>query len=204
MKGLLSGMVRLVMLQFSFSNVAAVPEGLFKKAKESLDKLVSRKSEVQGRQFIAPTKDVSVLMFVGDLIAAGYVLVDAFYQMRSNAQGQNFPVVRFIFAVEEDVRTQSEFFCHKQVAQRALAQICGHALWRVQGFLNPFVREGILIDGCHSVAINCVARNPLIDIKGDAILRWQKDEAGERIGNGPVPIEPKLFLRIQEDDICVM
>jgi predicted class III extradiol MEMO1 family dioxygenase len=48
MKGLLNGTVKLVMLQFSFSNIKVIPVGLFKKQKETLKELNARKSEVKG------------------------------------------------------------------------------------------------------------------------------------------------------------
>lgn len=203
MKGLLNGTVRLVMLQFSFSNVRALPAGLFEKEQETLDELTARRSGVKGVQFIEPIQDVSLFQFLLDLVKAGYVLVDAFFQMRSSARGQQYPVVRFIFAAKESARRDGEFARHKQNAENALLQMCQEAMWRVRAFLNPFFKDGLLVDGQHAISINLEARNPLLDGEGNPLMRWEKDENGEKVGDKPFPLEPKLFLHIDDGNIIV-
>jgi hypothetical protein len=47
-------------------------------------------------------------------------------------------------------------------------------------------------------------RDPLISGDGKPVVRWRKDEQGERTGNGPVPLEPEKFVRIAGDDIRVV
>ena len=34
-------------------------------------------------------------------------------------------------------------------------------------------------------------------------MRWEKDENGEKVGNKPFPLEPKLFLCIEDGNIIV-
>jgi len=202
-KGLLEGTVKLLMLQFVFSNMGALPAGFFEKKRETLDELTARRSGVKGVQFIEPIQDVSLLQFLLDLAKAGYVLVDAFFQMRASVRGQQYPSVRFIFAAEESVRPDGEFANHKQNAENALLQMCKEAMWRVRAFLNPFFEGGLPVDGQHAISINLEARSPLLDGEGNPLMRWEKDENGEKVGNKPFPLEPKLFLCIEDGNIIV-
>ena len=202
-KGLLDGAVKLVLLQF-MCTTKALPSGLFEKNKESVDELIARKSGIQGVQFFEPTQNVSLLKFLEDLAEAGYTIVDAHYQMRANTRGQENPVVKFVFISEDNLRNPGEFTTHKVAATKSLEQMCSQATWSAMGYLNPFFQSGHEVDRAHSVSINLAARIPLVGPDGNPLLRWQKDEAGERIGDAPIPLEPKKFLRIQEDNICIV
>lgn len=202
MSGLLNGAVKLVMLQFIFGSTKALPPGLFQKGRETIEKLTARRSEERGEQFLDPTPDVGIALFPGDLTIVEYKLVDAFYQMRTNARGQEYPVARFTSALE--VREEAgEFAKHREEAAKAL-EMCGKDMWSVVGFLNSFFQDGKKVEGQHTISINFAARNPMVDRNGKPILRWQKDEKGERIGDAPIPLVPKLFLRIEDDDIRVV
>lgn len=168
--------IKLIMLQFILGNIKLVPEGLFQKPKETVDQLVNRRTSVKGQQLILSTKDVSILEFVGDLANVGYVLVDAFYKMRSSMQGKDYPVVRFVFA--DSIHQEGEFAKHRQCAMDALLQLCRDA-WTMEAYLNPYFCEGLPVEGLHTVSVNMAHRNP------DATA-------------------PKLFLRTQNDDIAVV
>lgn len=205
MKGFLNGAVQMIVLQFSFSNRRAVPEGLFEKPEEDLAALKVRKNEVRGKQFIDPTEGVSLKQLVSDLLAAGYDLVDGFFRMRTKPDGQMYPAVRFIFALPDDEHQPGEFAAHKESAMSALQQMCDQALWRVRGFLNPyFSAKDVLVEDKNSISINFEARKPLVDGNGELILQWKKDASGQKVGTGPVPIEADKFLVAREDDICVV
>lgn len=204
MTGLLNGVVRLVMLQFSFSNIKAMPSGIQGKPKKNFDRLTPNRTRVEGVEFLTPTENVSLRPFLSDLVAMGYVLVDAFYEMRSNPRGKEYPVVRFTFAEKETARFDSEFAEHRGPAICALRQMCEEAMWRPQGYLNPFFKDGEPVEGEHAIAINLVARNPLIDGNGKRVVRWERDSRGDRIGDAPILLEPELFLMIEDGDVCVV
>ncbi len=201
MNDLLNGSVQLVMLQFSFSNDKIIPAGLFKKKEETVGELASRKSSMGGKQFIdSDTDDISVSKFISDLFDAGYFLADGFSQKRSNAQGRYYQIVQFAFA--KDTKGKSpEFLEH---ASKALLQLCSSATWKVRAYLNPFYKNKQSVNGSHVVSINLLSRNPIVDADGNRICQWRRNEDGEKIGAGPIPIEPKLFLRIKNDDIKIV
>lgn len=203
MKGLLDGAVRLVMFQFILGNTNALPAGLFEKNEEGGGNGGCRPG-VEGVKFIESTKEVFLREFVADLAAAGYAMADAFYQVRTNARGNDYLIVRFIFALKDTIPKEGWFAEHKDTAETAFSQLSSQSLWSMEVYLNPFYKDGQTVMGERAISVNLAARSPLTDEKGNLLLRWKKDEAGERIGDGPVPIEPKKFLRIADDDICIV
>lgn len=201
MKGFLENRVQLVILQFIFSNIKFVPVGLFQKNRETVSELIARKSEVGGKKFIEPTEGVSLLKFLADLKEAGYILADAFFKMRTNARGKEYPVVRFIFGLEE---RDGEFAKHRDFSMSALLRICEQSLWQTEAYLNPYFLKEEVVKNQFALSINLGSRQPLIDGNGEIILEWKKDENGQRIGADKVPIEPHLFLRGINDDIVII
>jgi len=195
--------VRLVMLQF-LTTFKALPPGIPKKEKESVEELIARKSGIKGSQFIPQTEGVSLREFLCNLISAGCVLVDAFYKIRADGRGKEFPAVRFLFADAGQDASSEEFKAVRPGAMDALSQMCNGSVWSAVVFLNPFFSNGNPIEGVYTISVNLAVRKPLVDGNGNAILEWKKDADGNRIGDGPVPVEPKLFLRVEEDDIRVV
>ncbi|MDD2732161.1 MAG: hypothetical protein PHI53_03120 [Candidatus Pacebacteria bacterium] len=204
MSGLLEGRAKLLMLQFTFSSKAMLPSGLAEKAKETISEMMERRSKTTGIKFIDPVEKVSISLFPKDLMMVGYVLVDAFYTVRTNAYAKNYYIVRFIFATEDNAYPSFALIEHQNSTLDALLGISQNAIWRVRAFLNPFVRNGEIIDDCHSISINLDSRRSLINNDGSPVIEWEKDEQGKRIGTEPVPVKPKLFLRIKDDDIRII
>jgi len=202
MKGLLKGAVRLVSLQFSFSNSSLVPAGIRHKGQESAEQFVTRKSSVKGQQCLAPTECVFGLRFLYDLDEAGYQLVDAFSR-NMEKDGRPFSMVRFVFVAEQYVDSSDEFLKTKNDATRGLEQLLTEAMWRARAFLNPFFKDGETVDGQYAISVNLEARAPLVDGNGKPLCQWRKDDRGQRIGDKSVPIEPRLFLRIENGDVCI-
>lgn len=207
MKSLLNGRVPLVMFQFSLSNenIGLIPEGIPEKEREGIKKLIARKSAPKGREFIARVPEVSALKFVFQLELAGYTLVDYFYQIRNDAEGKDFAIVRFVFADLEHTTSSPEFKRTRHIGEAGLRELLSQALWQIQGYLNPYFDNatGKPVEGLNAISINLASRFPFADVNGEVILRRKKDEEGRPVGS-PVPIEPEKFLRITESgDVLV-
>ena len=101
--------VRLMMLNFSFSNRDLVPECVPWKERESVKKFVARKTAQKGQQLLEPIPEVLCLKFLPDLVGRNnFELVDAFARdmERNDAEFTN---VQFIFAAEQFVEHSEEF-----------------------------------------------------------------------------------------------
>lgn len=196
MAGLLDGEVRLVLMQFVFSSLKLVPSCLKQKPAKMPKKILA----VKGEQFLDATEDVSISVFLCDLKKVGYGLVDAYYQIREDGKA----TVCFMFADKEHITLSEEFKETHGSAERALLQILEQSMWRARAFLNPFFKEGIAVKDVYAISVNLDGRQPLIGDDGQPVLRWQKDENGEKIGDCPIPLEPKRFLRIINNDIRVL
>lgn len=82
----LNGTVRLVALQFSFSNPDAIPASVKRLNRETQEERVERKGHSSGVMVIEPTEKCSLAEFLGELETAGYEMVDAFYKERIDAK----------------------------------------------------------------------------------------------------------------------
>ena len=199
--------IRMIMIQFSFSNPDAIPAFIrgLERQRETREECVSRKVGVNGSPCISPTEGCTVREFVENLEAAGYQLVDAFYQRRvdhKDPRGNRwYHMARFVFASAEWADPSEEFIAMRTNVKASLQEMCEASLWRVRGFLNPFYQEGQEIAGQHAVSINCESRQPLKQSDGKPVVSWQKDAAGNRVGNAPLPLQPKHSLKVIEKEI---
>ncbi|MBI1866340.1 MAG: hypothetical protein HY005_03295 [Candidatus Staskawiczbacteria bacterium] len=197
----LNSAVRLTVFQFSLSNKNAIPGGINEKP---LDNFTFQRSEQsKGEQFLLPVDEVSALPLIADLSEAGHQLVDTYWQTRIK-DGNEYYIVRFMFAAPGHDKSSEEFLKVRGVALGALSKLFSEAMWRVRGFVNPFFKDKELVEEVYSLSINFDARNPLINKDGKPILRWQKNKEGKKTGDKPVPIEPKKFLRIMNGGIYVV
>lgn len=196
----LDASVRLVTLQFSFSNPEAIPAGVKQRAQETVQERVERKSRTSGMMVMEPTKDVSLTEFLGELEAAGYEMVDAFCKERLDAKDprgrRTYHMVRFIFARHEFVNISEEFRKIRESIRAEIQEMCQAAFWRVRMFLNPFYQNGEETADQRVLSINLEARQPRFLPNGQPVTLWQKDENGRRVGNSPLPIQPDHHLRL--------
>lgn len=201
---MLNPMVWLSILQFSFSNRKAVPEGIPEKPPEPPASEFIRKNEyVPGIQFLEPVAGVSALPLIGDFAEAQHQLVDGWWQERTK-NGQPYYMVRFMFAGSDHATPSEVFVKVRPTVMEALQKLLGESMWRVRGFANPFFKDGELIEGASALSINLEAREPLVDGVGKPLLRWQKDARGNKISEAPVELKPTKFLRIVGSDIRVV
>lgn len=201
----LNGTVRLVILQFSFSNPDVIPATVKRQHRETPEERAVRKSHPSGVMVIEPTKKCSLVEFLGELEAAGYEMVDAFYKERIDAKDprgkRTYHTVRFLFARREFVELSDEFKKVRDVIRAELQSICESAIWRVRSFSNPFYKNGEEVPGQRAVSINLEARQPLFRPDGQPVTVWQKDENGKRVGDAPIPLKADYCLRIAGDAV---
>ncbi len=201
----LDNSVRLVALQFSFSNPNAVPQVVKRAERETPDEWNERKSRASGTMVVEPTENCSIVEFLGELEAAGYEMVDAFYKERIDPKDpwgrRTYRVVCFLFARHEFVDLSVEFKGVRDDVRAALTEMCRVAMWRVRVFSNPFYQNGLEVPDQRAVSINLKARQPLFRLDGQPVTVWQKDERGKRIGDAPLPLKPRCCLRLVSDAV---
>lgn len=190
------------MLRFSFSNLDLIPDCLEQESGiEKPEKFLARQFEIPGEQFIEPVEAVGCLLFIRDMEEAGYIIVDAFFKV-GKKYGRDFGIMLFTFAIKENAHCSERFLRAKLAIEQKLHNLFEQNMWRVRAFLNPFFKNGKMIDDLYAVSVNFEVRTPLVDGNGKPLVQWQKNDKGERIGDAPIKICPKLFLRIENGDIC--
>jgi len=211
--------VRIVTLQFSFSNPAVLPSFLDMGIEEWPNELVERKIQNHGDMVIAETHNCDISRFLAELERTGYCLVSGFCQERINhnkkSQG-TYWMVRFMFVRKDCVRVSEGFEKVKHLVRAGLLELVSEALWRVRAFRNPFFKDGEEVTGECALSINLEVRKPLLAVDSQKLVteviqgkevtvpscrravEWLTGPDGKRIGEGPVPVQPKHQLRVQD------
>lgn len=183
---------RQVIVQFSFSNPEAIPgqprRALPETPKESSDR---KSGTATGTMVIGPTEErASLAQFIAQLLSNGFRLVDAFTQQRVNKPGaykKTYYMARYIF--ERDEVATALYGSTMQELQT----ICNTTVWRVRVFANPHGQ----------LSVNLEARKPLFLPDGQPVVEWQKDAEGNRVGDNPIPIQPKHRLQVEDGTIVL-
>ena len=205
----LNGTVRLVALQFSFSNPDAIPASVKRLNRETQEERVERKGHSSGVMVIEPTEKCSLAEFLGELETAGYEMVDAFYKERIDAKDsrrkRTYHMVRFLFARREFVNISDEFRTARGAIRTELRNICAGAMWRVRAFSNPFYKNGAReVSDQSALSINLEVRTPLFRPDGQIVTVWQKDANGNRMGDAPLPLKVDYCLRVVDGAITLV
>ncbi|MEX1997299.1 MAG: hypothetical protein WEA04_01300 [Candidatus Andersenbacteria bacterium] len=200
-----SSAVRLIALQFSFSNPDVVPLCVRQLPQETSNDSLKRRSVANGELVINPIENVGLVEFLGELESNGYEMVDGVYQTRVNPKNprQPYHMVRFVFARREYIQPNKEFGERRPLVRQALRTMCEQAMWRVRAFLNPLFVGDEEVYGESAVSINLEARKPLFDNFGQSLKVWRKDADGKRLGDAPVPLQPDYSLNFAADQIRV-
>lgn len=203
--------LRLVSMQFSFSNENLIPASVKEVEHENLEEQAQRKaretsSKSAGTCVIDPIEDVSLAQFLDNLEPAGYEMVDAFYQPRPHPKNPHvtYHMVRFLFARNEYVDLSEYFAKVRGTIREELVKMTTDAMWRVRVFLNPHFREGEVVEGQHTLSLNLEGRKPFFLPDGSPVTVWQKDENGERVGDAPLPLRADRQLVIDRDVITIV
>lgn len=196
--------VKSLYLQFSFSNENAVPGWLPLKEEETqAESKERRERKTHGTGMsvcvIQSTEGCSLESLLDKIKAAGFTLVNAYYQPRvdPNNPWKRWFMARYIFVRNEDV-TRDELGEYREEIETGLKDLCLLAFWRVRAWRNPFFKNDEPVDGLFAASVNLEARKPRYQPNGSPIVVWQKDSAGNRVGTAPQPLEPTHILTIRE------
>ena len=181
----ISSKIRLVVVQFSFSNGDAVPASVKRRAPETQEKRVERKSHSNGTLLVQPTERVSLASLPVQLVKVGFQMVDGHYENRidANNPGKRYHAVRFVFAAREFVESNPEFLKVKPAILADFVAICKDAFWRVRAYNNPFFKDGEEVTEFRTFSVNMEARVPLKRADGTLV-------AGAKPGPKPFVVKP--------------
>ena len=189
--------VRMVMLQFSFSNPDVIPLSMRRKTQNE-PLLFDCKTRLDGVLVIKPTEKCSLVKFIGELEMSGYKIVNAFYRKRIDnkdpSSKRKYHIVRFFFARREFAEISDEFKKNRNTVYAELRSMCENAMWQVKLFSNKFYKDDKEIHGQNALSINLGARQPLYYPDGQVVTVWKKDNDGKRIGEAPIPMKADYYL----------
>ena len=186
--------VRLILVQFIVRNTADIPKTVFGMRREK-----KSGERPAGTPQVQDVTNCSLQQL--NLAEAGYQLVDA-YTTRSTGQNVHY-TVSFQFCLSEFVQLSDQFKLVQSKLTDEFGQICQSAFWKARLFTNPFFNNHVLVPNQLFVAINLNERTAIKNKDGSPVLRWQKDETGEKIGTGPVPIQPDYYFEIHDGEIKI-
>lgn len=201
----ISSVVRLISLQFNFSNPNVVPSCVRSLPQETTNESLQRRTIANGDLVIDPVENVDLIPFLDELLDNEYELVDGIHQTRVNPKNPRQPyyMVRFVFSRREHVRSNERFIRLRAAVHQALRTMCAEAMWRVRVFLNPFFQKGAETGSDYAVSIVLEARKPLVDNLGQPLKQWRKDADGNRVGEASVLLTPDFELRFSNNEIRV-
>ncbi len=189
---LLQGSVRLVVvsfLSFNLNFLMQVPACIRKKERANGS---APSKKIRGTRLIPPTAGVYGIPLFKDL-EGDYVLVEASQKTRETKERRPFAEVQFVFAAQKYARVPEKF--DRDAVSAVIYQMLGRYTWTVTAYDNPFLESGELVEGQRCVIINLDKRQPLFDDNGGPITKWR--------GEHRVPVEPELFLGIDNGELCV-
>lgn len=189
--------IRLVVLQFNFSNQNVIPSSLGNARDETLEERQARSGLVTGVLITELAKKVSLEGFADKLAVAGYELVSAFCQRRRSQLDKMYYTVRFVFARKEYAKTSDEFKQRRETVFSQLVDFCKTAMWQMEIFLNPFYEKGQEVPGQKSISINLTMREPLFHSDGRSITFWRKTRKGELRDDRSHQLKPRRYLYIK-------
>lgn len=199
--------VRLVSIRFAFSRSAVVPPSVALLTSEPKRNI--RKGGPNGTMVINPLENCSGLSFIGELMDAGYELVNTVYDRRpddNDPSGRRiYHTVRFMFARSEFVDISDEFRSIRDNLLKDLRIMMKSAMWRIRAFSNPFFDEkGDVSPDFSSLNVNCEVRKPFFQPCGSPIVVWERDENDNKIGEKPIPVRQDYDLRIVDDEVTLV
>lgn len=149
--------VKVIRMQFSFSNPFAVPviARLVEQEKEAPGDRERRKNRETGQLFIEPTEDIWTLPFLEDLRDAEFEVIDLSYRQRIDGKDPNlkrtYQMVRFTFVRKECCLNllSEETEGVRTAILEAAQEMCGQGTWRVRAYRQE-----------ETISINLEARKP--------------------------------------------
>lgn len=200
---------KLLVIQFAFSNPAAIPAQLRnafldeKTVDDEEKRFIRSNLGGSGITAIEATKNVSLAEFVGSIKEAGWTLVAYNHEIRPNLKdprGKTFyHALRFVFAREDTADARMKEL--QPMFLGVLRVIAEEAMWTATTYQNPFYQKKEAVPGATHIVVNAVGRQPYCDGDGTPRTEWQKDSEGNRVGEKPLPIKPAKKLAYSDETI---
>ncbi len=192
---------REITLQFSFTNMAAIPQFLEDLPEESLENATARREMnshgtgtdlTNGGQFRGKMIDLRELP--AGILQTDYELVGVWKQQRLQtkqgwAQGRPYWMIRFRFRHKNHVaeyrsaigeEAWKEMIKKRPMLLGELVTICSLSFWQMRAWRNPWFQDGDLLPGAHFISLNFEGRQPLYE--------WEPSKA---LGDDDLPPQYK-------------
>lgn len=204
---ILDSSVKLIALQFSLPNPAAMPPSLQYLPQETGAERQRRKDLPPGVLVVPETPNVQIVDFVAQAAGLGYKLVSAIAQDRPDLiPGLSAPRtrVRYIMIPHYDV-TQERLAANTAVLMAGLMEVCLSAMWSVKVYLNPYRKGDTEYTDLYCLDVVLGTRQPFNDRNGRPLMARPKDTNGKTIRDAtPQPLIPDFLLKLMEGEVCVV
>ncbi|MBI2053612.1 MAG: hypothetical protein HYT41_02620 [Candidatus Sungbacteria bacterium] len=202
----LGSSVKLVALQFSIPNPAAMPPSLRHLPQETEGERQRRSNLQPGLLVIPETPNVQIVDFVAQVAGLGYQLVSAIAQERPNlsevfaTQPRNR--ARYVLRPNQDVKKERAAPDLKNL-MGGLMELCLDAMWTVKGYLNPYREGDVEYTELYCLDIVLGTRRPFCDRDGRPLMARPKDANGKTIRDAaPQPLAPDFLMKLVDGEIA--
>jgi hypothetical protein len=143
-----------------------------------------------------------------DLDTAGYQLVDAKTRQVLKGDRVDHYAVNFWFCLDQFARLSDGFQALQAGLTSEFKQICQSAFWQMRMFTNPFLDcsgdTKVLVPDQIAGELEFNERVAVKNRDGSPVLRWHRDEKGEKIGDTKFPIQPDHYFTMDGGNIAVV
>lgn len=190
---------RIIMVQLSMSNDKRIPNYVPERDQEtwteSLNRRTFRTDGPSSVQLVKSGDDerYSFENLLDQLADAGYYMVSVWRQERKDPKGRRDPrgngrtyhTLRYTFAKGEEAEQRlGELQDEYPSVEEDFISRMNDVFWRANVFQNY---RG---HGESMISVNLGAAVDRLDQNGDERLVWDRDDAGEKVGDAPKPIQP--------------
>ena len=200
--------VKLIAIQFSIPNPAAMPPSLRYLPQETGKERQRRKELPPGLLVVPETPRVQIVDFVAQIAGLGYKLVSAIAQERPDlVPGVVLPPrnrARYVLIPNQDVE-RGRAAPDLKVLMEGLMELCLGAMWTVKAYINPY-REGdteYLDLYCLDIVLG--TRQPFCDCDGRPLMARPRDANGKTIRDAtPQPIVPDFLMKVVDGELALV
>lgn len=187
---------QLVLVQFTLANAGALPAHLRQRTQTQ-----ARTAGAAGTEIVPEGEKTSLAEVPAQLEALGFELVDGHFEVKPRERRHAWKV-QYAFARKGSGREpHPQFAPLREAAQAELNMLMNDAFWRVRVFLNPLFHTGQPVEGKSAICIEADSRLARLHPNGSPVTVWQRDAAGEKVGEAPLPLAPERILRIADSDL---
>lgn len=195
--------VRIVMLQFSFSDLDAIPSTVKSLARSPVVYDASQKKKRTGTVIFSDIENCLLSSFMLELEKNNYEITSAFCQKRTSVK-KPLPdivnhIVRFCFARHEHVNISENFRQIRPALRTELQWICDSALWKLDLYRNPFYWEKGEDRNFFTISVDLKNRQPLNELH----CRSVTTQASE-IQNQPPKPNDRYVLQIESNHLALI